>query len=632
MTGHAASRARIIISVWGEKYVARLDFACIPALLAPGNLPHLAQHFSCELAIVTEEKLFDQVRALPGIIAAQQWCKLELIAMDDVMSHPSYYGYTITQALYKGFTSLGEAARDVWCLFLNADFILADGSYRSVVKRIQQGERCILAPSYCSIEEEVKPVLERRAAEGGGVLAMAPREMAGLVLDHRHFTIRAKVINSRMFRIDRADQFYYVVDNDTMVGRQIPIAVVAFRPEVVPAEAQSIWDYGVISDVCPDSRLCVLGDSDDFMMLELRGYRTMGEQLKIGWMDPAEIARDLSLWTTRDQRACGEFDLVLHRGDLPPSLPEGRAALDRFYRDVFSRVSPQPRDHRNHYIWNGIVELHEAWKAERAAALSRSSATTVERPAATPTVSGWLGSVFGAAARSPYQRLYDFLRGGYNLFFGRMPDLGLLHPQRADVRPVLDAVAALGGPGKRVLSLYSLAGAAIGPHLSRWFGEAVTGSPEDLAVPRAVESLKAQGPFDACVIEATRDQFARYASLHQKLRTIVRPGGTIMVVFHTRGMQRVPMRDFQFIAGGMPASDIGHLQVRGGFVRFETQWLWEWARRRTESGRAADLVLRTAIAVLLAPLSAWGNWRAGGEPLEHPTDHCTSLLLEVKIL
>ena len=37
-----------------------------------------------------------------------------------------------------------------------------------------------------------------------------------------------------MVRIDRVDQFYYVVDNDTMLGRQIPIAVVAFRPTRVP--------------------------------------------------------------------------------------------------------------------------------------------------------------------------------------------------------------------------------------------------------------------------------------------------------------------------------------------------------------------------------------------------------------
>ena len=32
-----ATKARIIIPVWGAKYVARLGSACLPALLAPGT-------------------------------------------------------------------------------------------------------------------------------------------------------------------------------------------------------------------------------------------------------------------------------------------------------------------------------------------------------------------------------------------------------------------------------------------------------------------------------------------------------------------------------------------------------------------------------------------------------------------
>src|SRR4026208_1340484 len=107
-------KARIIIPVWGAKYVARLGTACLPALLAPGNLPYLATHFDCELVVVTEASLFDSVRDLVSVRLAERHCKLRLVSMDDVISHPSYYGYTITHSLYKGFTDLGEAAKDVW--------------------------------------------------------------------------------------------------------------------------------------------------------------------------------------------------------------------------------------------------------------------------------------------------------------------------------------------------------------------------------------------------------------------------------------------------------------------------------------------------------------------------------------
>ena len=76
--------------------------------------------------------------------AAQRFCSLRLVAIDDMLSHPSYYGLTITHAFYRGFTDLGDAAKHVWCLFLNTDFILADGSYRALVTRMLAGERCIL--------------------------------------------------------------------------------------------------------------------------------------------------------------------------------------------------------------------------------------------------------------------------------------------------------------------------------------------------------------------------------------------------------------------------------------------------------------------------------------------------------
>src|SRR4051812_43327839 len=86
-------KARIVIPVWGAKYIERLAQLCLPALLAPGNLPHLAQHADCELTIVTEAKLFDMVRGLEIIKEAERHCSLRLVPIDDVLSHQAFYGY-----------------------------------------------------------------------------------------------------------------------------------------------------------------------------------------------------------------------------------------------------------------------------------------------------------------------------------------------------------------------------------------------------------------------------------------------------------------------------------------------------------------------------------------------------------
>lgn len=640
-------RARIIIPVWGAKYLARLDAACLPAVLSPGNLPHLAEYFDCELVIVTQSSLFDMVRLLPSVRATEQFCTLRLVAIDDMLSHPSYYGLTITHALYRGFTDLGDAAKDVWCLFLNADFILADGSYRALTARMLAGERCIFAPSYCAIEENVRPLLNRRAIESNGVLSVSTREMAGLILNNMHFTIRAKIINWRMYRIDRVDQFYYLLDNDTLLGRQLPIAVVAFKPERVPLEPVTFWDYGVVSEICPTSKLCVLGDSDDFLMLELRGRNTMNEQFRLGWMDKQEIARDLSIWTTKDQRDCGKFPLVLHRENLPANYTDGLKMLDDHYRDVMRQVTCEPRDHRNHYIWTGVVELHNEWLRSHDA-----KHTSANNPGSTMNAGGGDGltpqrsiielltdllktvanAPFKGSAGDIYRRLFDLMRSGYLSLFGRIPDVGPLHPQWSDLHPVIaEIIRHTQGKGK-ALSIWTIPGAAIAPHMSRWADEVASSNPDEILDDVAFEAFRLQAPYDFCLLELSRDEFMKFCQLHARLRTIMKKSGTIIVFYQTKGSEQLIERDFKLIANGMPENDTGELHIRGGYLAYLAQQLWERSRGQSQSGRTVDLIKFAIVATLVVPLALIANRRSISREPGTFTGSCTSLCLQVRII
>jgi len=641
-------KARIIIPVWGAKYIKRLDSACLPALLASGNLPHLAQHYECELVIVTESALFDAVRELPGIKRAAAYATLRLVAVDDVLSFPAYYGLTITHALYRGFTDLGDAAKDVWCLFLNADFILADGSYRALVKQMQGGARCIFAPSYCTIEEDVWPELTRRTAAAGGVLPVPPREMAGMIFDHKHFSIRAKIINWKIYRIDRVDQFYYLVDNDTLVGRQLPIAVVAFRPERVPMEPVAFWDYGVVSEICPNGPMCVLGDSDDFLMLELRGRETMREQFSLGWMDPAEIARDLSIWTTKDQRDCGEFTLVLHRRDFPADYQQGVQALETYYRDVMRQVVSVPRDYRNHYIWSGMLELHNHWLRSRQA-LRRPDADSAKPVGASaqcpeiqltslPTLILGLGkglmlAACGRGTSSISRKLFDSMREVYLRIFGRLPDVGPLHPHFVDVRPALDWIKRFAAGRKlRALGVWAIPGAPIAPFLDRWIEHVSSCRPNDILTDEGWADLKGQGPFDLCFVELSRDELLDFSRMHARLRTLVQKGGYIVVLYRTRGVEQVLERDFRLIANGMPECDFSELEIRGTKYSVYAQKLWETARKKAEAGGGINLMQLCIIAPTMLLLAAIGNRASSAADLGAFKQSCTSLLLKVKVV
>jgi hypothetical protein len=632
-------KARVIIPVWGAKYVERLGAACLPALLAPGNLPHLARHFDCELVIVTESRLFDAIRALEPIERAKQWCDLRLVAMDDVMSHPSYYGLTITHSLYRGFTDLGEDAKNVWCLFLNADFILADGSYRTLVKRIQAGARCILAPSYCTVDETAMPQLRERAAANGGVLALPPREMAGIILDNRHFTIRAKTINWRMYRIEHVDQFYYVHDRDTLLARQIPIAVVAFRPQRVPAQPVTFWDYGVLSEVCPDAELCVLGDSDDFLMLELRAQGGMGDWLKLGWLDKDEIANHLSQWSTRDQRRCGAYTLTLHRGDLPANLEDGIQALELYYRDVERRLAPEPRDHQNHYIWTTVQDCHKVWQSSRGGARAPSGAPAVQVVSQrslfrlTASLAKELARSFArGGGSSAYRRLHDIFRAGYRRLYGQLPDAGVFHPCRSDLVHVVSHLRDSAARSQRALSVCSIAGSAVASQLSQWFPEVVTTTPEEVLNDRSLQALAQDGPFDVCFLELTRDEFFAFSQMHQRLRALMRPKAEIIALYRTRGFDRVSQRDLALIYRGLPGSDLPELEFKGGWLSYYVQAIWESEQTAAQRGNISGLLRFAAVALALGPFAMIANWLSARHQPGRFISPCTSLLLRVTVI
>src|SRR5712691_4264714 len=127
---------RIITCAWGEKYIGELLSITLPALLAPGNLPYVASVVPCELVILTEEASFSRVLSDPTVCKIREHCHVRLIQIDDLIPAADKYGMAVTYALHRGFSDLGSSAADTWLMFLNADFIVADGSLRNVVRHL----------------------------------------------------------------------------------------------------------------------------------------------------------------------------------------------------------------------------------------------------------------------------------------------------------------------------------------------------------------------------------------------------------------------------------------------------------------------------------------------------------------
>jgi hypothetical protein len=240
---------------------------------------------------------------------------------------------------------------DVHVLFLNADFVLADGSYERLLPHLLAGERVVLSPSYCTVEERVQPLLCDARDPRTGVLSVAPRRLAQSIIDHRHTTIRAKTVNQRRIHFEYMDQFYWELDARTLLGHQMPIALVAMRPEVALPDVTTFWDWGVVYDFCPSRRLAALGDSDDFLMMELRPAGTYLDSVRPGRRSTREIAASLATYITQYQLDTARFALTLHAGALPPGVDTARAALRAFAEEVLSLLPSAPISHHNHPQW-----------------------------------------------------------------------------------------------------------------------------------------------------------------------------------------------------------------------------------------------------------------------------------------
>ena len=429
--GNAMSQqpVRLITMAWGQRYIHELFSLTLPAILAPNNLPSLVRDFECELVIVTEQAWFERLRQHPVHAQLERYCSVELRPIDDLINRPDAYGMSLTYALFRGFEDLGQAMVDRQLIFFNADFILADGSLHTVGEKILQGESLILAPSYCVVGETVTPWLEARLDRERGHLAVPPRDMAAVALRNRHNTIRGKTVNQRAFSVEWMDQFYWLVNEQTLIGHQLPIAVVSMRPERVLTDMCTFWDYGIISEACPTTPHCVLADSDDFLMIELRAADTARDQLRLGWPEPREIAAKLKQFVTKDPISVARHTLVLHSGDFPPELDEGKAALDRFVEAVLAELPPEPTHWANHPIW---AYHYPHFHAARAAFLGRPAIFPSAASAVVPVPEEpeSLVSVPNSGHRALVRRLY-------HRCFGIAPCYRPIHPRWADVQPVL---------------------------------------------------------------------------------------------------------------------------------------------------------------------------------------------------
>jgi hypothetical protein len=515
-------KAKFLTVVWGKGYIRRFAALALPSFLAPGNLPALAAACELEVLIMTARSdiaVFDSHAAFRRL---REICTVRFIDIDDLIVD-GLYGITLTLAYARAVIACGPGMLDTHFVFMNADFVLADGSLRALCRHILAGRAIVLAPSFRATAEDVEPRLRVGVDIESNELVVSPRELAGISLRHPHPTTIAKIVNQEICHSVHPNQFFWQVDNHTLLGRYFLIFMLCLKPERVIDSVNTFCDYGFIPEMCPSGDEAIMGDSDEFFMLELQDRDQETHLLRPGRRTEKQIARSLAQWTTAEHRRASGYDVVFHAGELPAAL-EGAKAEARAFIGRIGRKLGRPLAHEFHPYWiGGIGAFRGLLKARGLASVPKELATI-------PYIHR-LRPMLLFVWRWMVQGIRSLLLDSRNLLLGRTPWVTPFHPDWLDYLHLRKIVAeTLALPGARLLmvrdrSVLTASEAGLGASMEfATPGDVLRVGPEWLQ--------EASGRYTHALIYLRRVDAAQARRLVEKSRLAMGPKGVCHVFIH----------------------------------------------------------------------------------------------------
>lgn len=600
-------KVQFLLPVWGLSYARRLATFGLAALAAPGNLPALAAAVRLEVVILTDRECQRYLQAQDILARLAETASITFVEIDDLLVGGSHYAVPLTMAYWRGIQRAGDDMVNTHFVFMNADFVLADGALATLANRILEGQTLILTSNMRCNTHAVEADLLRALDLETGVLPIPPRRLVRIALDHEHATEIVKTVNSPIGFSSAQNQFFWRVDADTVISHHYLCFMLCLRPEVVVREINGFCDYAFVPELCPSGKAVALDDSDDFCMIELQDEIQESHLLRIGSPTMDELARGISDWTTAAQRSAAlSHQIVFHADDLPPTVGQVAQEAREFMRQLDSRLSPEPRPYRHHPYWTGALRARQTQPAKPLEVPSR------------PT----------GLRENVRRRL-----------FGQPPRLSAWRPEWLDYRPIVACLdqhrAEHGGHGS---ILYLTSG-------RRALAEALAQEPASTVEEMTVSNVySAQGRLTDFVsgsrtlilLELDRNDMAYIGPLVRHLPPLAAPGARIVVFIHDPIFWRMAvaiafdMRVMLFRIA--PVMQHHHqLSLAGGEWRKRLLQAFQWLRERDRRNGPWVLPFLALAMAPLALLARWENRRGvarqdGGLPQRD----CSSFVLTIQ--
>jgi hypothetical protein len=336
------------VAVWGADYVERFERYGLSSILAPGNLPQLAETCNVELVLLTRREDFAHFRKLRLMAEVEKHAAVRFADIDDLIGRGPYT-VTLTLAFTRGMRLFGDAMTSMHFIYWNADFVMSDGTLSNLAKHIGADRKVVLTGSLRAVAEEAAPLLERWRGPDG-ILRASGRELVGLTLSYPHALTVAKTLGQDFCYTVVPNQMFWRVDDQTLVGRFFQIFMFCLKPTRVVHTIDGYCDYTFVPELCPGEPLEIIEDSDELFLLELQGRDLELEAVRFGPRPPGPWERSIEEWCSPEHKATTKRPVVFHAGEIPASIEEVIDQSSRFLEDLTcSLKAPVPP--AQHYYW-----------------------------------------------------------------------------------------------------------------------------------------------------------------------------------------------------------------------------------------------------------------------------------------
>lgn len=334
----------MVLTVWGEAYIATFLNLCVPTLLAAGNAPALAAAQVHRLRVFTPPGDAARMAKAPALLALRRHIAVEFVPIAVPGEKDNKY-HAITRTHLRALVDARAAGAAV--VFLSPDFILADGTLRALAARPAAAAVLMVSPR-AALDGVAQALAPLRTADPEGAIRLAPREMMALCLRYPHAVTQSLYWDAPRFS-GWPSILQWQADPDTMLARCFHPHPLLLDPARLDSQFGTNTNTTIDGDLlgslraAPDEIHSVT-DSDELLILELSGPNiAVGLDGAAGGASIDAVVAFARNHATPANRAFLAHHMWYRAGDGDPQAQQAAAARsDAIVSDLLHRLAQPP--------------------------------------------------------------------------------------------------------------------------------------------------------------------------------------------------------------------------------------------------------------------------------------------------